>query len=187
MRKLICLFLLQFLFISCGSDDDDSSGDTELQPEVDTELEILTDQNDTIWGFDFLNQNEVIFSERAGSMGILNLQTRSVEEITNVPDVAEGGEGGLLDLNRISLRIVSFIFVIQMARVVHVHNLLGTLNFREQLSSTFSEYLTPVHPMVPPFILDAEFNFRATIYFFRLVNSRVNHALRILILSTGKF
>jgi glucose/arabinose dehydrogenase len=62
------------------------------------DFKIITDFNDVIWGFDFISQNQVIFTGRAGSMNLLDLQTSAVTNISGVPNVNQGGEGGMLDL-----------------------------------------------------------------------------------------
>lgn len=51
-----------------------------------------------VWGFDFLDENRIIFTEREGSIGILDLRTKDVTNVSGVPDVHNVGEGGLLDI-----------------------------------------------------------------------------------------
>lgn len=62
------------------------------------ELEVLVDQKDVVWGFDFLNNDQLIFTERGGALRILNLKSKAVTDIKNVPAVNTDGQGGLLDV-----------------------------------------------------------------------------------------
>lgn len=60
--------------------------------------EVLNQTEDVIWGFDFLSPTEIIFTERAGKLKILDLKTKKVTEIAGVPIVYAKGQGGLLDV-----------------------------------------------------------------------------------------
>jgi glucose/arabinose dehydrogenase len=60
--------------------------------------EILSEQKDVVWGFDFLSRDKIVFTERKGKIKILNLKTKAVTELTPVPEVHAHGEGGLLDI-----------------------------------------------------------------------------------------
>lgn len=60
--------------------------------------EVLTKQDDVIWGFDFVDARRVIFTQRNGRIKILDLASKRVAEITGAPEVYENGQGGLLDI-----------------------------------------------------------------------------------------
>ena len=62
------------------------------------DLQTLTQQSNTIWGFDFLPDENVVFTEKTGALKILNAKTHDVITVKNVPDVAVKGQGGLLDV-----------------------------------------------------------------------------------------
>ena len=62
------------------------------------DLQILTQQSNTIWGFDFLPDSNIVFTEKTGALKILNAKTHEVITVKNVPDVAVKGQGGLLDV-----------------------------------------------------------------------------------------
>jgi glucose/arabinose dehydrogenase len=64
----------------------------------DFKFEILTQQSDVIWGFDFLSPNEIIFTERSGKIKILDLTTKKISEVSGGPNVFAKGQGGLLDI-----------------------------------------------------------------------------------------
>ncbi|MCC2679639.1 MAG: hypothetical protein K0R29_2215, partial [Pseudobdellovibrio sp.] len=61
-------------------------------------LETLAELHDVIWGFDFLDKDQMIFTERSGKMKILNLITKKVTVLSGVPKVYAEGQGGLLDV-----------------------------------------------------------------------------------------
>lgn len=60
--------------------------------------EIIFQRSDVIWGFDFLSDERIIFTERGGKMGLFDPKTKKVTEITGVPAVYAFGQGGLLDV-----------------------------------------------------------------------------------------
>lgn len=62
------------------------------------QLEVVTDQSDIIWGFDFLDSDRIIFSERDGKLRILNLNTKAITNIDGAPKVRASGQGGMLDV-----------------------------------------------------------------------------------------
>lgn len=60
--------------------------------------EELLKREDVIWGFDFLPDERVIFTERGGVMGIFDPKTKAVTVLKNVPKVYTAGQAGLLDV-----------------------------------------------------------------------------------------
>ncbi len=61
-------------------------------------FEKLTQQNDMVWGFDFLADGRIIFSERKGLLKVFDPKSKSVTEIKGTPKVWSKGQGGLLDI-----------------------------------------------------------------------------------------
>ncbi len=61
-------------------------------------FEVLTEQKDVIWGFDFLPDGRVIFTERKGAIKILDPKTKAVTVVSGAPAVWANGQGGLLDI-----------------------------------------------------------------------------------------
>lgn len=61
-------------------------------------VENLVSQDDVIWGFDFLSNGNVIFSERGGKLYVYDVKTKKVQNISGVPAVYSVGQGGLLDV-----------------------------------------------------------------------------------------
>jgi glucose/arabinose dehydrogenase len=63
------------------------------------DVEVLhTKTNQVIWGFDFLKDGSVIYTQRDGKLCIFNSKTRKDIEVTGVPKVHASGQGGLLDI-----------------------------------------------------------------------------------------
>jgi glucose/arabinose dehydrogenase len=62
------------------------------------EPEILMKRSEVVWGFDFLPDGKVVFTERAGFLGVLDPATGKVQELKGAPKVWAKGQGGLLDV-----------------------------------------------------------------------------------------
>lgn len=65
---------------------------------VDVKLETVTTGLGIPWGMTFLSDTELLISERAGKLVLLDLNNKSKKYITNVPKVLASGQGGLLDV-----------------------------------------------------------------------------------------
>lgn len=86
--KLLILFLISFSAFA----KDYKSGNVKFG------VETLISREDVIWGFDFLPDGKVIFTERGGVMAILDPKTKTAYPLKNVPKVHSAGQGGLLDV-----------------------------------------------------------------------------------------
>lgn len=60
--------------------------------------EALASPGDIIWGLDFLSANQLIFTQRSGRVGVLDLHAKQVNWVAGVPKVFAQGQGGLLDV-----------------------------------------------------------------------------------------
>ena len=58
----------------------------------------ITRAESIVWGFDFLNENQIIYTERRGRVHLLDLKTKVSTEIKGAPKVWARGQGGLLDI-----------------------------------------------------------------------------------------
>ncbi|WP_434130306.1 PQQ-dependent sugar dehydrogenase [Methylocaldum sp. GT1BB] len=61
-------------------------------------VEVIAQQEDVVWGFDFLPDGRIVFTERDGQLRILDPSTRSVQTVQGAPAVVQAGQGGLLDV-----------------------------------------------------------------------------------------
>ncbi len=71
------------------------------QPVMDVEpvLEIVAEELGQIWAIEFLpGTPKMLANENSGSIFLIDTETLEVTGITGVPDVASGGQGGLLDI-----------------------------------------------------------------------------------------
>lgn len=50
------------------------------------------------WGLSYLGDSKVLVSEKNGTVGVLNLENNTYQDIGKVPDVHVSGQGGLLDI-----------------------------------------------------------------------------------------
>lgn len=62
------------------------------------DVEILHQGTDVIWGFDFIDGENLVFTERGGAMKKLNLRSKMPTALSGVPAVWAKGQGGLLDV-----------------------------------------------------------------------------------------
>ncbi|AGH96183.1 PQQ-dependent sugar dehydrogenase [Pseudobdellovibrio exovorus] len=60
--------------------------------------EVLTERKDVIWGFDFLKDGRIIFTERGGKIFIFDPKTKRSTQVKGAPQVHARGQGGLLDI-----------------------------------------------------------------------------------------
>jgi glucose/arabinose dehydrogenase len=97
MKYCLIKILLLLLLLSCGQDNGDTDT-TEAPQEQEERVDYLFDRDDVIWGFDFLPDERILFTERSGKMFLFDPSDESVSEVSGVPNVSADGEGGLLDL-----------------------------------------------------------------------------------------
>jgi aldose sugar dehydrogenase len=61
-------------------------------------LEKISFGHQSIWSMDFLSEDRIVFTERAGRIGILNIRTGKWNYLAFQPEVRARGQGGLLDV-----------------------------------------------------------------------------------------
>ncbi len=54
--------------------------------------------SDVIWGFDFISEDEMIFTEKQGAVRVLGLKTGIAQAVSGGPTPAVNGQGGLMDV-----------------------------------------------------------------------------------------
>lgn len=77
-----------------------------IQPKAETatdesdqfSIETLASGLDTVWGMDFISANEIIFTQKSGSISILSLDTSTISNLSGSPPVKAAGQGGMLDV-----------------------------------------------------------------------------------------
>jgi glucose/arabinose dehydrogenase len=91
IKKLAILVVLQFITVA-------SFASKNLQAKL---VPLLTKQK-VIWGFDFINQNQIIFTTRNGEIYLFTIDTQKSSPL-EVPEILKqslftSGQGGLLDI-----------------------------------------------------------------------------------------
>jgi len=90
------LTLIFSLFVLTGSAQ--PAGKTYESKVHKFRVETLVEKQGVVWGFDFLKDGNIIFTERDGNLKILNLATKAVSPVSGAPKVWANGQGGLLDI-----------------------------------------------------------------------------------------
>jgi len=52
------------------------------------------------WSMSFQSQNEILFTERKGRLGIVNIDSGEVNYLSGLPDIVANGQGGLMDVTK---------------------------------------------------------------------------------------
>lgn len=60
--------------------------------------EVLLKQDDVIWGFDFLKDGKIIFTERGGKVFVFDPKSKKASLVSGTPKVHAIGQGGMLDV-----------------------------------------------------------------------------------------
>ena len=99
MKIQAFIFLAISAIFSCNSSDNSSPvsvPETGLEePKIKMET-VLTDRG-IIWGFEFLPNNDIIFTEKSGKISIFS--NNKITELTGGPtDIVSDGQGGLFDI-----------------------------------------------------------------------------------------
>ncbi len=97
MSRLIASLLIIIVIIVSIPSQSDAKKIYESAGEK-FQLELLTQQKDVVWGFDFLDSDKIIFTERGGSLRVLSLKSKLVTDLRGAPQVNASGQGGLLDI-----------------------------------------------------------------------------------------
>ncbi len=96
------LFALQVILITSLLLHSGSTAATRIevvkQSNPDFVVENLVSQLGVPWGMTFLNNNELMFTERSGRIKILRLDNLEISSLEGVPEVAATNQGGLLDV-----------------------------------------------------------------------------------------
>ena len=50
------------------------------------------------WGMSFQSENEILFTERKGRLGIVNIESGEVNYLSGLPEIIANGQGGLMDV-----------------------------------------------------------------------------------------
>jgi glucose/arabinose dehydrogenase len=93
IQYLIALIIIAST-LSCKKEES-SSMNTE-NPII--EIEKMVDNYEIIWGMDFLPNGDLIFGEKRGKIYLKTAQSNTITELSGLPAIDAGGQGGLLDI-----------------------------------------------------------------------------------------
>jgi glucose/arabinose dehydrogenase len=99
LMQLLLAFLV-FLF-SCSKDAEPTSPPDITPPLTgipDITITTLLNNQGVIWGFDVLPNGNLLFTQKAGTMQLFDIITRTTTNITGLPNIISTGQGGLLDV-----------------------------------------------------------------------------------------
>jgi len=92
--KYLLVLILITLLHSCKKEES-----TTISLEIPTiEIEKVVDKYEIIWGMDFLPNEDLIFGEKRGKLYLKTAQNNTITELSGLPAIDAGGQGGLLDI-----------------------------------------------------------------------------------------
>lgn len=93
----ILAFVFFAIFLSCSKEDEPVTVPLIGAPEI-TVTTLLSNQG-IIWGFDFLPNGNLLFTQKTGTMRLFDPTTQSNTLISGLPsNISAAGQGGLLDV-----------------------------------------------------------------------------------------
>lgn len=90
MKKLLEILVLGLLFIFTSNSPEAKAEDFKLTK--------ITENLKSPWSLSFINQNEVLITEKSGNIIYINIEKHELKNITHNLKVLEHGQGGLLDI-----------------------------------------------------------------------------------------
>jgi glucose/arabinose dehydrogenase len=102
MKKVIKQLTLLILLISSTSSFLHGANAAQPEPKTKKEPRYIVDEVardlGVPWGMTFVNDAEILYTQRDGQIGLLNTRNSLVTAISGAPKVWTGGQGGLLDV-----------------------------------------------------------------------------------------
>lgn len=95
MKQLLTVWLAFFVFMPLAMGQSLLNGNSEGMR---FQVEKVADGLGVPWGMVFISPTEILFTERAGRVGVLNVESANITSIEGVPAVMVTGQGGLLDV-----------------------------------------------------------------------------------------
>ena len=91
---ILCLVLGTRMDLVYGKSPDGDYNSSEHHFTVET----IVKRPGVVWGFDFLPDGSLIFTERAGTLRVYNPESKQTTLIGGLPEIYAQGQGGLLDV-----------------------------------------------------------------------------------------
>ena len=96
MKKRLTLLSCVFALIASSCDAQENGPKIESPKNIDYTYEVVADSIDIPWGLTFLNANEILVTDKAGTL--YHVENGIKTELTGLPPVYVRGQGGLLDI-----------------------------------------------------------------------------------------
>ena len=96
MKKRLTLLSCVFALIAFSCDAQENGPKIESPKNIDYTYEIVADSIDIPWGLTFLNADEILVTDKAGTL--YHVKNGIKTELTGLPPVYVRGQGGLLDI-----------------------------------------------------------------------------------------
>lgn len=97
LKLILYSVFLIILITGCSNLENIQETDKEIIEE-DYIIEILYNDLRGPWGISFIDNNEMLITEKNGNLLLVNLEKNTKFEIENIPEVDPSGQGGLLDV-----------------------------------------------------------------------------------------
>jgi glucose/arabinose dehydrogenase len=65
---------------------------------VEYRVDQLLKTDEIIWGVEFITNDDILFTKKSGKLGLFNLSSKKLIELSGLPTVNNVGQGGLLDI-----------------------------------------------------------------------------------------
>ena len=96
MKKRLMLLSCVFALIAFSCDAQENGPKIESPKNIDYTYEVMADSIDIPWGLTFLNADEILVTDKAGTL--YHVENGIKTEVTGLPPVYVRGQGGLLDI-----------------------------------------------------------------------------------------
>lgn len=96
MKYIQYLITLNIIVSILSCKKEASPANTYENPDI--EIEKIVDNYEIIWGMDFLPTGDLIFGEKRGKIYLKTTQSNTITELSGLPAIDAGGQGGLLDI-----------------------------------------------------------------------------------------
>lgn len=93
---IMALAITAMMSCSCNGKNNPAADNTPQQNEPTVKTEVLFTGYEIIWGMDFLPNGDLLFTEKKGKL--YRRSDTTIKEITGLPVINSGGQGGLLDI-----------------------------------------------------------------------------------------
>jgi len=96
MKQPFIYFFISLMYLQISCAQEENPPQIESPKKTDYSYEIVVDGIDIPWGMDFIDTNEMLVTEKSGTLYRVNKGIKN--QVAGLPDVYVRGQGGLLDV-----------------------------------------------------------------------------------------